>query len=170
MQINGLYAETTKAVPSCYIYFTSVLQKCQELINISRKDMNYMQKTKLEYTEKHHVLEVDGIEYEIPQRTAELEKKIVEHDKKLKDMTEYEGNMAMLEILFGKKKAAQMFPDKDKTNLDKLAKCTNVAVDLYMLEYNKLQREKLKVKMAEINPLFEKVTDIGETLKKAVEK
>ena len=52
-------------------------------------------KTVFEYTERHHILEVDGKEYEIPQRTAELEEKIREHDKKLAGISEYDGNMAV---------------------------------------------------------------------------
>ena len=89
-------------------------------------------KTVVNFEEKHHILEVDGVQYEIPQRTAALEKLIRERDAKINDYTEYESNMKMLEILFGEDKAKQMFPDGEQTNLDKLEMCTKVAIALYM--------------------------------------
>ena len=109
-------------------------------------------KTVLTFEEKHHILEVDEVEYEIPQRTAELEEKIREHDAKLPELTEYEGNMLLLEILFGKEKAQQMFPDGKNTNLDKLAKVSKVAIALYMAEFQNIKNEKLKEQMKEIQP------------------
>ena len=129
-----------------------------------------MQKTVFEYEEKHHILEIDGVEYEIPQRTAELEKKIREHDEKLKDMTEYEGNISMLEILFGKANAKKMFPDKEKTNLDKLSKCTSIAIGLFMYEYNTARTEEMKNKMAEVQPFLTQIKNTNNVLKKAQSK
>lgn len=123
-------------------------------------------KTVFEYEEKHHILEIDGVEYEIPQRTAELEKKIREHDEKLGEMTEYEGNMSMLEILFGKTNAKKMFPDKDKTNLDKLSKCTNIAIGLFMHEYNTAQAEKMKERLSEVQPFLTEIKNTTDLLNK----
>ena len=129
-----------------------------------------MNKTVFEYEEKHHILEIDGVEYEIPQRTAELEKKIREHDEKLKDMTEYEGNMSMLEILFGKANAKKMFPDKEKTNLDKLSKCTSIAIGLFMHEYNTARTEEMKSKLNEVQPFLTQIKSTTNALKNAQSK
>ena len=103
-----------------------------------------MSKMTLEYTEKHHMLEVDGIEYEIPQRTAELEAKIKEHDEKVKEMSEYDGNMSLLEIFFGKKNSKKMFPDKASTNLNKLAKCVRLATAMYLADYMLMKDASIK--------------------------
>ena len=124
-----------------------------------------MSKQTFEYREKRHIIEVDGIEYEIPQRTAKLEKEMVEHDKKVSEMTEYEANMSMLSILFGKDKAHQMFPDGENTNLDKLAKCVKFSVALYMAEYHTIQEEEAKTKMQLVEPLIEQMKETGELLK-----
>ena len=124
-----------------------------------------MSKQTFEYTEKHHIIEVDGVEYEIPQRTAKLEKAMIEHDKNTASMTEYEANMSMLAILLGKDKAEQMFPDGEDTNLDKLAKCTKFAVALYMAEYHSIQDEEAKSKLALVEPLIEQMKEAGEMLK-----
>ena len=126
-----------------------------------------MSKQTFEYTEKHHIIEVDGIEYEIPQRTAKLEKEMIEHDKNVSEMTEYEANMSMLSILFGKDKAHQMFPDGENTNLDKLAKCTKFSVVLYMAEYNAIRDEEAKTKMQLVKPLIEQMEETGKLLNKA---
>ena len=69
-----------------------------------------MNKFVLEFEEKHHILEVDGVEYMIPHRTAELEEKIAEHDANVGKFSEYENNMSMLAILFGEKAAKQNLP------------------------------------------------------------
>ena len=125
-----------------------------------------MQKTKFEFEEKHHVIEVDGIDYEIPQRTAELEKKIIEHEKNRLGMSEYEANIQMLTILFGKKAVDTIFPEKNKTNLDKLAKLTKISVDMFMAEYNSIQQEEMKEKVAELEPYIKKLNKITEATNK----
>ena len=101
-------------------------------------------KTIVKFEEKHHVLEVDEVQYEIPQRTAALEKLIRERDAKINEMTEYESNMRLLEILFGEDKAKQMFPDGEQTNLDKLEKCTKYAIALYMSSHIDMQAKNIR--------------------------
>ena len=98
-----------------------------------------MKKTVFKYEETERYLVIDGNEYEIPARTAELERRIREHDSRIPEMTEYESNYSMLEILFGIEAAEKMFPDKDKTNLDKLFKCTQTAIKLFMSEYESIK-------------------------------
>ena len=129
-----------------------------------------MQKTKFEFEEKHHVIEIDGIDYEIPQRTAELEKKIKEHDDKVDKMSEYEGNMQMLKILFGEKNAKQMCPDGAKTNLDKLARIVRVSLTLFMNEYDKMQNEDIEKKTAGLKPILQQVTDLTKAADKIQKK
>ena len=122
--------------------------------------------TKIEFEEKHHIIEVDGIEYEIPQRTPVLEDKIREHDENISKQSEYKSNYSLLEILFGEKAAKQMFPDRDNTNLDKLAKVTKISIALFMAEFNIMQSNALKDSIAEIKPLLsaaDKVTKLSIT-------
>lgn len=120
----------------------------------------------LEYEQKNHILEVDGIGYEIPQRTAALEKELREHDKKAGTMSEYEGNMELLGILFGKINAKKMFPDVENTNLDKLAKCVKVAISLYMLEYNNIQREEINKKLEQMAPFMNTLENVEKLAEK----
>lgn len=129
-----------------------------------------MQKVKFEYTEKHHILEVDGVEYEIPQRTEKLAAKIREHDTKLPEMSEYEANISLLEILFGKANAKKMFPDKENTNLDKLARCTKFATALFLADYTATRDEKVKDMLAEINPFLDKLSGVNDLVQKVQSK
>jgi len=124
---------------------------------------------RIEFEEKHHKIEVDGIEYEIPQRTPVLEDKIREHDEKIGKVSEYESNYSLLEILFGAEATKQMFPDRDTTNLDKLAKVTRVSIALFMAEFNEMQSNALKDSLDGIKPLLsaadkvEKLTSTKQT-------
>ncbi len=124
-----------------------------------------MEKNVFEYQEKHHILTVDGNDYEIPQRTAELEEKIKEHDNNLDNMSEYEANIQLLEILFGKTKAKKMFPEGKKTNLDKLSQCTAYAISLFMAEFNRVRNEKVEAVMTDVAPLLQQMTDATNTVK-----
>ena len=78
-------------------------------------------------------------------------------------MTEYEGNMELLSILFGEENAKQMFPDDENTNLDKLAKCTKFAISLYMSEINKIKSEKLTETLGELKPMLDTIEKISNT-------
>ena len=119
-----------------------------------------MSKMTLEYTEKHHILEVDGVEYEIPQRTAALNKKLEEHDANMKDRNEFENNFDLLCIMFGKTNAKQMFPEGEKCNLDKLAKCVKLAMALYLADFNEIQQEDIRQTLGKINPLLNALKDV----------
>lgn len=124
-------------------------------------------KTVIKYEEKHHVIEVDGIECVIPIRTVPIEEKIKEHDEKIANMTEYEGNINMLEILFGEKITKQIFPDKSTTNLDKLAKVTKTALALYAAEMYSIQSEELNKNIESVKPVFDGVAEMVEVVKQA---
>lgn len=121
-------------------------------------------KTVLEFTEKHNILEVDGVEYEVPQRTPVLEEQIREHDKKIAELSEYESNYSLLEIMFGKKATKQMFPDRATTNLDKLAACSKLAVQLFMAGFNEIQSNDLNNKLSELDPMLNKIDALNKTM------
>ena len=124
--------------------------------------------TKFEYTKKNHILEVDGKEYEIPGRTAAVEKKLKEHDSNLDKMTEYEANMLTVEIRFGKAGAEAMFPEgEDGTDLDKLAKVVKFAIALYSAEINAIKAESTKEQLKALEPVIKPIKDISNVLKNA---
>lgn len=126
-----------------------------------------MAKMTLEHEVKHHILEVDGIEYEIPQRTAALDEKLREHDSKIAERSEYESNMNLLEIIFGAKSAKTMFPDGKQTNLDKLAKCVKMTLALFSMESNEIRNEEMKKKLESVKPVMDIVSEMADGVQKA---
>lgn len=123
-----------------------------------------MLKQVVNFEEKHHVLEVDGIEYEIPQRTVEIEKKISEHDKNITAYTEYENNMNMLEILFGTEAAKTMFPDVKTTNLDKLSECTRMALAAYYATANSVENDAINKATEELKLLLKDLVKVSKNM------
>ncbi len=117
-----------------------------------------MKKT-VDYREKHHFLSVDGVDYEIPQRTPKIEEQLKDHDAKLDDMTEYEANMSLLNIFFGDK-AAEMFPADKEINLDKLNMCVQYAKALYFADYYEQKDAEHKEELKRAEPILDKANDI----------
>ena len=126
-----------------------------------------MSVTKFEFEEKKHILQIDGVDYAIPQRTEKIEKKLREHDARLNSMSELEANFNTLEILFGNDAANKMFPKKETTNLDKLAKCVKYALALYRAEQTAIRDEEIKEKINAVQPLLKSVGDISKLADKA---
>lgn len=96
---------------------------------------------KFNYKEKQYDIEFEGKKYSMAQRTKATMaaiKTLSGND----EMSEYENNMELLCILFGKDNAYNMFPDGEDTNLDKLAAFSNFVLELYMKEYKDIQAEK----------------------------
>jgi len=125
-----------------------------------------MLKQVVNFEEKHHVLEVDGIEYEIPQRTKDIEDKLIEHDKKLGTVPEYESNIDLLEILFGAEAVKTMFPDIKTANLDKISLCARYAIALYRSEQEKQRTEKINEAFDTYKPIFDAVSNVDSIVKK----
>ncbi len=127
-----------------------------------------MQRTVLDFEEKHHILVVDGVEYEIPQRTVAIESKIEELNLKVSEMSEFEGNMGYLEILFGMANAKKMFPDKETTNLDKLSKCTKMSLAAYRATYNSIMNTDFEATVKEVMPVLKQIEKTVKTSAKAL--
>lgn len=108
-----------------------------------------MSKLTLEYTEKKHTLEVDKKEYEIPKRTVKITRALKAHDERLLEADEYESNMEVLKILFGKESVKVMFPEEEDTNLDKLLACTKLALAAFYADFNEIKKEEMPIKAAE---------------------
>ena len=119
---------------------------------------------KVKFEEKTYAIEVDGKTYTIFPRTAERERKNKAHDNNLESMSEFEANMQLLGILIGEDATQEMFNEGDNTNLDKLARVTSCALELYMAEFNRVQTEKLSKKLEEVNPLINQISEVGKTV------
>lgn len=126
-----------------------------------------LKKLTLEYTEKHHVLELDGKEYEIPQRTVGIAKALAVHDEKISKMSEYESNMELLEILFGRESAKEMFPEGEDTNLDKLAKCCKIVLAAFYADLHEITEEEKDEQLKKLDPILNRLEKAGGIVDKA---
>ena len=57
-----------------------------------------------------------------------------------------------------------MFPDKDKTNLDKLSKCANIALSAYYSSLQSVKNEELNNTMKEIRPLINEIDKVTQNI------
>lgn len=90
------------------------------------------------------VLEINGKDYPLAQRTGALEKRIIaEHDKRLGTMTEYEQYKIIISLLLGESAFAELFPHGEDESLDLMAQVAYVAQDEFNAEKRKIQRQKI---------------------------
>ena len=95
------------------------------------------------------VLEINGKEYPIAQRTGALEKRIIaEHDAKLGKMTEYERYKVLIDLLLGNGTFAELFPDGENGNLDMMAEVAYVAQHEFNAEKREIERKRIEDDMS----------------------
>lgn len=116
-------------------------------------------KTKVEFESNVYELEIDGKTYAIAERTAETEKKIAERDSELKARSEYESNMALLNILLGEKAVKEIFPDGENENLDKIAKIAYYALKYYYHDKNEFDKSIIKEKAEKLKQNIRAIGD-----------
>ena len=95
------------------------------------------------------VLEINGKEYPIAQRTGALEKRIIaEHDAKLGKMTEYERYKVLIDLLLGNGTFAELFPDGENGNLDMMAEVAYVAQHEFNADKREIERKRIEDDMS----------------------
>ena len=95
------------------------------------------------------ILEINGKEYPIAQRTGALEKRIIsEHDAKLGTMTEYERYKVLIDLLLGDGVFAELFPDGENGNLDMMAEVAYVAQHEFNAEKREIEKKRIEDDMS----------------------
>lgn len=90
------------------------------------------------------VLEINGKEYEIAQRTGALEKRIIEeHDKKMVEMTEFQRCKVIIDLLLGDGVFKEIFPGGENDNLDMMAEVAYVAQHEFNVEKRAAERRRI---------------------------
>ena len=67
-------------------------------------------------------VEIDGVIYDVPERTGEFDNKIAELEKRRTTMREYDFLKEIITAIFGKANAQKIIKDGINTNLDYLSK------------------------------------------------
>lgn len=90
------------------------------------------------------VLEINGKEYEIAQRTGALEKRIIEeHDKKMVEMTEFQRCKVIIDLILGDGVFEEIFPGGENDNLDMMAEVAYVAQHEFNAEKRAAERRRI---------------------------
>lgn len=107
-------------------------------------------------------LTIDGIDYEIPKRTSEIQSKLEAHDKK--QWEEYEGYLDIVNIIFGKENTKKIFNKGKHESLDMMNKVCVYALALYYADKKLLEEEKINEVMEQITPLSEKINSMANSV------
>lgn len=94
------------------------------------------------------VLEINGKDYPIAQRTGALEKRIREKQAKSWGMSEYEEYREVIDIILGEGAFNSIFPDGENANLDNIAQVAFVAQQEFNAEKKALERKRIEEDVA----------------------
>lgn len=102
-------------------------------------------------------VEIDGVIYDVPERTGEFDNKIAELEKRRATMREYDFLKEIITAIFGKANAQKIIKDGINTNLDYLSKIYIVTLELIYKNKEESERKIMENKLNTINPLLENI-------------
>ena len=102
-------------------------------------------------------VEIDGVIYDIPERTGDFDNKIAELEKRRTTMREYDFLKEIITAIFGKANAQKIIKDGINTNLDYLSKIYIVTLELIYKNKEESERKIVENKLNTINPLLENI-------------
>lgn len=102
-------------------------------------------------------VEIDGVIYDVPERTGEFDNKIAELEKRRTTMREYDFLKEIITAIFGKANAQKIIKDGINTNLDYLSKIYMVTLELIYKNKEESERKIVENKLNMINPLLENI-------------
>ncbi len=111
-------------------------------------------------------VEINGQVYDLPQRSAEINAKLIELEKKRTKMDEYDFFAENFEVIFGKENSKKILKDGKKTNLDYLAMIYKVSCDLIYEERMAQEQAEIEKRLESTMPLLDKIGKAGLVLDK----
>ena len=93
----------------------------------------------LNYEPKKIMVRINGEEYEVAERTAEIDKKLQAHNDSLDNMTSYEASYNLVKILLGEDAVKKVFPKGEKENLTFMYKVAKGVDEAYQAEYQEIR-------------------------------
>lgn len=102
-------------------------------------------------------VEIDGVIYDLPERTGEFDNKIAELEERRPTMREYDFLNEIIGAIFGKSNAKKIIKDGVNTNLDYLSKIYIVTLGLIYKNKEESENEILENKLNMINPILENI-------------
>ncbi len=102
-------------------------------------------------------VEIDGVIYDLPERTGDFDNKIAELEERRPTMREYDFLNEIIGAIFGKSNAKKIIKYGVNTNLDYLSKIYIVTLGLIYKNKEESENEILENKLNMINPLLENI-------------
>ena len=102
-------------------------------------------------------VEIDGVIYDVPERTGEFDNKIAELEKRRTTMREYDFLKEIITAIFFFFYAQKIIKDGINTNLDYLSKIYIVTLELIYKNKEESERKIVENKLNTINPLLENI-------------
>lgn len=122
---------------------------------------------KIEFEKKERAIELlDGTILDIPERTKAIDDKVQEVLQNRTNKKEFDFLIAIIETLFGKEGLKAVVPDKNNANLDYLTAVYTTSVNLFYEDKFEAEREQMKKKVEELEPLTDKLKAINPIMNK----
>ena len=110
----------------------------------------------LTYKPKKVSVRIDGEEYEVAERTPEVDEKLKEHNDNIDKMTSYEASYNLVKILLGEDAVKKIFPNGDKENLNRMYFIAKGVDNAYQADYQEMRDKEYEETLARMDKLAER--------------
>ena len=105
-------------------------------------------------------VKINGEEYEVAERTAEIDEKLQAHNNNLDNMTSYEASYNLVKILLGDESAKKIFPNGKKENLTWMYRVAKAVDEAYQAEYQELRDAEYEESLKKMDNLVQRTKPV----------
>lgn len=117
--------------------------------------------TDISYSAPAIKVQIDGVNYDVPERTERIERQLKQHDDRLKSVSQYRSDYDLVEIILGKDAAKQIFPKGEDENLDRLHYIAVKLMEVYYRAYKEMEEESFEDSLNKLGKISDKVGNIA---------
>ena len=118
----------------------------------------------LSYEPKEIIVRIDGEEYKVAERTAEVDRKLQAHNDNLDNMSSYEASMNLCKILLGDDAVKKIFPKGEKENLNRMYYIAKAVANAYQTEFQEMRDKEYEETLAKMDKLAERSKPVIEMI------
>lgn len=105
-------------------------------------------------------VKINGEEYEVAERTAEIDEKLQAHNDNLDNMSSYEASYNLVKILLGDENAKKIFPNGKKENLTWMYRVAKAVDEAYQAEYQELRDAEYEESLKKMDNLVQRTKPV----------
>ena len=118
----------------------------------------------ISYEPKEITVRIDGEEYKIAERTAEVDRRLQAHNDNIDNMTSYETSLNLCKILLGDDAVKKIFPKGEKENLNRMYYIAKAVDNAYQTEYQEMRDKEYEETLAKMDKLAERSRPVIEMI------